>query len=339
MKHTLLPVLALAVLVATPGASAFFNELDGLKTMIASASVEPDDGIADLLAQLETEDTAAFKDVERSQWYYPFVASVVDWGIVSGYRGTDGSLTGAYGPGDSVTVAQMLKMAIKAAQVDEASCKPVADHPQAKGHWAAVYVACAETLQMRAIRDNPDLDRPVKRAEVVSIIHDAFRVTVPPLYSNFRDTVNNRYEADIAYANITGLVTGDADAKGNPLGTFRPDGELNRAEGAKMIYQALRVYAEEVATTAKEEQRVTIVSKPGIFTPSIVTVKRGVPLTITFINSGEHTFVIEELGIRKVLTEFQESLTITPAKVGTFPFFSDIPGDKEAGMIGTVIVH
>lgn len=339
MKHTPIALIALALLCATPSASAFFNELDGLKAMIATANVEPDEGIEDLLTQLDTEDTGAFEDVKRSEWYYPFVASVVDWGIVSGYRAADGQLTGKYGPADSVTVGQMLKMSIKAAQVDEAGCKPTLDHPKAAGHWAEIYVRCAETLQMRAMRDYPDLDRPVLRAEVISIIHDAFRISVPQVYSNFKDTMNHRYEADIAYANITGLVTGDSDANGNPLGTFRPDAPLNRAEAARIVYQALRVYAEEVAASAQEEQRITMVAKPGSFSPSIITVKRGVPLTITFVNSGMHSLVIEELGVRQDLTEFQQTLTITPGKIGTFPFYSDIPGDRESGMIGTMIVH
>lgn len=343
MKHpyrlfAIVAVVAL-VFVAKPTVTAFFNELDGLKAMIASANVEPDDGIADLIAQLETEAPATFNDVSKSEWYYSFVASVVDWGIVSGYRSTDGVLTGVYGPGDQVTRAQMLKMALKAAQVDEAECRSTTEHPQAGGHWAFVYVACGETMQLRSLRGNPPLDEAISRGEVVGMIHDAFQITVPPLYSNFKDTVNHAYESDIAYANITGLVTGDTDANGNPVGTFGPDRKLNRAEAAKLIYQALRVYEEEVAATAQEEQRVTIVSKPGSFSPSIVTVKHGVPLTITFINSGEHSFVIQELGIEKSLVEFQETLSFTPGKIGTFPFVSTVAGDREAGMIGTLIVH
>jgi plastocyanin len=340
MKHTLTVSFMLSLLLsASPTALAFFGELDGLKQMIASAQVEADDGLVDLLAQIHAENPGAFKDVQKSEWFYPFVAAVVDWGIVSGYRDAEGDLTGMYGPGDQLSRAQILKMVVKAAQIDESTCVAEPMHPQASGHWAKVFVGCAETLGMRSMRNHPDLDAPATRAEVVSMIHDGFTVSVPALFSNFSDTVNHPFESDIAYGNITGLVTGDTDANGNPTGMFRPDDGLKRAEGAKLIYQALRVYAEAVAQAASEEQRVTIVAKPGSFSPSIVTVKVGIPLTVTFINSGDHSFTIDELAVHQPLSDFQEKVTLTPTKIGTFPFYSAVEGDKAAGMIGTIIVH
>ena len=39
-----------------------------------------------------------------------------------------------------------------------------------------------------------------------------------------------------------GVVSGDADAQGNPTGLFRPVDPVNRAEVAKIVAQAVQIY-------------------------------------------------------------------------------------------------
>ena len=191
--------------------------------------------------QRDSRGGGSFQDIQQGEWYTQYVVRVAQWGIVSGYKDTQGRALGVFGPGDPVTIAEILKMALKAAKVDEAACKGgVARQAQAQGHWAYLYIVCAEERNFRILRDPTDLNRPALRGEVLAIMHDAFGDKVPPLLSTFRDTAYHPYETDIAYAAALGVVSGDMDKAGNPTGTFRPNDEVSRAEAAKVIYEKLK---------------------------------------------------------------------------------------------------
>lgn len=238
----LLPVLAVAIL-AVPVTRGFFDELDELKQELVVWQTTHAADLSDLMNTLDDLSGPEFEDVTDADWFGPYVSSVSDWGIVSGYRNEQGELIGKFGPGNPVTIAEMLKMAFEAAQVDEEKCGLVPPLlPQAIGHWAAKYVSCGDQIGMRILK-NPaiDLNRTAKRAEVIAILHDAFGDRVPPLYSNFKDTQGHNLEADIAYAASRGIATGDKDSRGILLGTFRPEDQINRAETAKLIYERLKV--------------------------------------------------------------------------------------------------
>lgn len=233
----------MAFLLVAPVARGFFDELSELKQELVVWQTTHAADFSDLMNTLDDLSGPTFGDVGSTDWFHPYVASVSDWGIVSGYRNAQGELIGQFGPGNSVTIAEMLKMAFEAAQVDEEECGLVPPMlPQALGHWAAKYVSCGEARAMRILGDaNVDLNRPAKRAEVLSVLHDAFGDIVPPLFSNFKDTQGHPLEADIAYAYSQGIVSGDKDARGIELGTFRPNELINRAETAKIIYERLKV--------------------------------------------------------------------------------------------------
>ena len=57
-----------------------------------------------------------FRDTGEKQWFTGFVQGISDRQIVSGYRDASGNLTGEYGPGNNVTVAEILKIAINVAK-------------------------------------------------------------------------------------------------------------------------------------------------------------------------------------------------------------------------------
>jgi hypothetical protein len=225
---------------------AFFNVLDRLQEELSIASDRGERQpitLNDLIATLEEDGSSVFSDVDRQGWYLQYVSLVSGWGIVSGYRDQKGKSLGLFGPGDPVTIAEILKMALRAAGVDETQCGGFAMHPKARDHWSARYVACAEEKKMRIVKMYPDLDRAARRAEVIGVIHDAFGDDVLPLLSTFSDTIDHDYEADIAYAAVLGIVSGDTDVHNEPIGTFRPDENVNRAEAAKIIVEKLRVMA------------------------------------------------------------------------------------------------
>ncbi len=236
-------LLTLFVLAVTTAGAQFFDEIVALQQELQVWEAANAADFSDVIAQLEDITGPVFRDVTEDDWYNPYVASLSEWGIVSGYKDARGRPTGEYRPGNRVTIAEVLKMSMKAAQVNELACTNTPLHPQASDHWARLYVACAENLGVRLLdpRLPADLNRHAKRAEVLTIIHDTFGDDVLPLYSSFVDTQGHRFEADIAYAYLYGIVSGDTSVEGVEVGTFRPDDAINRAETAKIIYEKLKL--------------------------------------------------------------------------------------------------
>ncbi len=243
MRKFALPIgVLIAVVAAVPAAIGFFDELTELKEELIAWETTHAADLGDLINTLDDLAGAQFRDVAEGDWFNPYVQSVASWGIITGYKGSDGNPTGEFGPGNNVTVAEMLKISLKAAQVDESQCGLVPSlHPQAIGHWASSFISCGEGMQMRILDGSAiDLNRAATRAEVIAMMSDAFGDDVPPLYSNFRDTAGHPLEADIAFAYTRGIVSGDKDALGIETGTFRPNDSINRAEVAKIVYERLR---------------------------------------------------------------------------------------------------
>lgn len=220
-----------------PPAGAMFEIFTQLAEDLKKIEQSSPEGIDQTLKDIGA--TGTFLDVQAADWFYRYVAPVARWGIVSGYK--DSARAGTFGPGNTVTVAEILKMALKAAQVDESKCKGSAGLVQDESHWAQAFVVCAHEKKMRILKTNFALDRPATRAEVLGIIFDAFADTVPPLFAPFKDAAGHPLESDIAYAAALKMVSGDKDAAGKPVGTFRPNDDVKRAEAAKIIYERLRV--------------------------------------------------------------------------------------------------
>jgi hypothetical protein len=230
MRRFLLPiagtVLALTMVSVVHG---FFSQIDEMKAELTGWQTTHAADFSDLLSTLDNLSSTSFDDVKDADWYSPYVTTVSGWGVVSGYRDAQGKALGTFGPSNSVTVAELLKMAFKAHQIDTSVCGLVPPlHAQALGHWAQAYIACGEEMNIRILKDPAlDINRPATRAEVLAVLNDTFSEHVPPLYSNFKDTQGHPLEADIAYAYSRGIVSGDKDSKGVETGIFRPDAAIN----------------------------------------------------------------------------------------------------------------
>lgn len=92
----------------------------------------------------------------------------------------------------------------------------------------------------------------------------------------------------------------------------------------------------EVQSGARE---ISIASRSYIYDPEFIEVERGEVVTINFQNSGIHTFTIDELGINESLRGSSVTVEFTPDEIGTFEFYCSIPGHKERGMMGELIVN
>jgi uncharacterized cupredoxin-like copper-binding protein len=101
------------------------------------------------------------------------------------------------------------------------------------------------------------------------------------------------------------------------------------------------------AAAAPREQAVRIQSGTAknefAIEPASVTVRAGSPVRFTVVNNGwvQHDLVIERLNVRTPVIDPGGTTTLrfTPAGRGRFVIYCSIPGHREAGMIGTLIVR
>ncbi len=86
-------------------------------------------------------------------------------------------------------------------------------------------------------------------------------------------------------------------------------------------------------------QNLRLVAKEFSYTPNKVTVKVGQPVQLVLDNKGviEHDFVLDRFKVK--MGTIQPGKTGTPNAKGTFPFYCSVPGHKEAGMTGTLVVQ
>lgn len=96
------------------------------------------------------------------------------------------------------------------------------------------------------------------------------------------------------------------------------------------------------AATPQPPLTVTLKAGDIMFDNTAITAKLGQPITLTLENTGAlaHSFVIDALSIKieNVQPGQTSSVTFTPAAAGTYDFYCDIAGHKEAGMKGKLTV-
>lgn len=181
----------------------------------------------------------AFRDVLQKNWFASYVFTAVKSGIVSGYRGWDGKPLGLYGPGNSITVGELAKIAHELAGIDESETKNPSKNRFARGAWFAQYIASAEALSWTIYADGAiDLTRPATRGEVLVTLLQVMDIPLLwPKGTAFRDVnVGTPYAAAIETAALEKIVSGDEG------GTFRPLDNINRAEVAKILSILIEKY-------------------------------------------------------------------------------------------------
>jgi uncharacterized cupredoxin-like copper-binding protein len=119
------------------------------------------------------------------------------------------------------------------------------------------------------------------------------------------------------------------------------------------------------AGSTNDGQRLTVEAQDLAFSPTALEVTAGDPVNLTLQNNGalEHDFSIMEFpmegeaeetgGMDHDMGEGSEEpelhiaagagqsamLDFTPSKPGTYEFWCTVPGHKEAGMTGTLVVN
>lgn len=245
LRSSLVVAALFGCVLSVRSSEAFFDDAALLRAELATYEQTNAVAVSNVVARLDALTGPLFSDVSNEDWFNAYVTSLAEWGIVSGYRNRDGELTGLFQPANPVTVAEVLKMATQAAKVDTSLCPQPLRHSDAQDHWARPFVGCAEAVQLRLLDADARLalDRAATRAEVLTIVHDMFGQQPAPIFAPFNDTREHAYEGDIGFGVIEGIVSGDVDAQGRPLGTFRPDAPINRAEVSKIIFERLKLEA------------------------------------------------------------------------------------------------
>jgi uncharacterized cupredoxin-like copper-binding protein len=93
-------------------------------------------------------------------------------------------------------------------------------------------------------------------------------------------------------------------------------------------------------TAAAQAAPVEIDAFDIYFEPKQVTIPANTDVTINLPNKGvsAHDFSIDALGISVALPPGQTQSVTINAPAGTYEFYCNVPGHKEAGMVGTLIV-
>lgn len=75
------------------------------------------------------------------------------------------------------------------------------------------------------------------------------------------------------------------------------------------------------------------------FSPKELKVQVGEEVVLDVRSTGTHTFTIDQLGVNVRFGTGPATVRFTPDRAGQFEFYCAVPGHRERGMIGSLIVE
>ena len=174
---------------------------------------------------------ADFKDVAKTKWYYDYVMSLADTGIVKGYGDT-----GEFRPMAPVTREQAAKMVSLAAQLDIYGQKADFSDVDAQGESSPYIAALVNKGAVQGFSDGSFRPQDkVKRADAAKMIQIAFGLELSSMEVKIIDLPST----DANLAKAIEILASNGVVKGyGKSHAFKPDQEINRAEFAKMLCMA-----------------------------------------------------------------------------------------------------
>ncbi len=140
-------------------------------------------------------------------------------------------------------------------------------------------------------------------------------------------------------AGMVGTLTVKPAASGGAAAS--PAATGSSAAGTPVASPAAGAEAPSVGQPAAAAQPVTITAVDIAFEPKQVEIPAGTDVTVALPNEGAapHNFSIDELKIKVDLPSGEkDAKTTINAPAGTYEYYCDVPGHKEAGMVGTLTV-
>ncbi len=178
-----------------------------------------------------------FRDVPVNAWYAPYVTELLLRDAISGYKDAQGKDLNLFKPGNSVSYAELIKIAMIVSHKKTAAS---AQNVSAWGTWAAPYIAGAEALHVSTLSPTLDISTPMTRGAVLQTLLEIMNIPIKEDPLTFKDvSPYTPYAKAISTATALGIVNGDIGPDGKPKGTFRPNDPVTRAEAAKIIVKAL----------------------------------------------------------------------------------------------------
>jgi len=132
----------------------------------------------DGLASYQAPRTPTYDDVQPNSWYYDYVESAVQLGIMEGYTDVSGNLTGKFGPSDQVNRAQAIKVIVNAFNVPMAPSQAMPFTDVVSGNWYANYLKAAFAAGI--VTDSGDhLFRPSDWADICWVNEAILKASQP----------------------------------------------------------------------------------------------------------------------------------------------------------------
>lgn len=288
--------------------------------------------------------TVVMKDVQSEMWFATYVREAAELGIVTGYKDKFGNPTGKFGPSNTITVAEALKIAAEGAGFDEQTYATKIS--SGVKHWSSPYVSVAKGEKFPVIQDRMNLDRAATRAEVSALLTAAFGVNVSDVVigTRYKDVnAETQYAGSIEVLSNDDVVTGDTDQQGQPVGTFRPTFTINRAEVAKMIMNARGTYGTPGSDKMPEEVSDvdTVTYTNAGFSPTVLRVKKGTPVTFRNESSTNLWVASDPHPSHTGLPGFDsddgigqgETFTFTFVRLGTFGYHNHLNQADKATIV------
>ena len=191
---------------------------DGIVTVSCRAVKDgcTDAGVTTLsLRSSGRENTVKFSDVREGAWYYPYVVSLAENGVINGMT------PDKFVPDGEVTWGQALKLTMLARGYDE--------QPKSGEHWASGYLDAAVRGGFTSYAGS--LDAPVTRIELCRLIAALLGLEESGGESPFSDT----NDGSVLALYDRGIINGMGD------GTFGASDSLTRAQVSKIIWSMKRL--------------------------------------------------------------------------------------------------
>ena len=184
-------------------------------------------GVMMLILIIPMTVNAAFSDVPEDHWANSYITELSGKGVINGFP------DGTFGPSETLTYGQFIKL-IVSASIEGVDYELVSTDVD---HWAAPYLKVAQNYG--AVEEGitaERLDQPISRLEVVTILgkcdmdmrlHEQQSVEDLPFTDISNISTLERYM--LGHAVASNIINGYTD------GTFKPANNLTRAEAAKVL--------------------------------------------------------------------------------------------------------
>ena len=178
--------------------------------------------------------TTGFSDVLNDHWCASQIATLYNKGIINGAG------DGKFLPDNTVTRAEFSKMLVNALFADYAETKNAEFTDVSADAWYYEYVNKAVDLGIVMGSDGAFMpNETISRQDMAIMVYRAFEklgVTLPSEGKTFADDSSVAEYAKSAVA----ALAGNGILNGMEDGNFMPTGKLNRAQAAKVLYEALK---------------------------------------------------------------------------------------------------